>query len=377
VGSVASVLTPFAKLGDYRLEQVIFFVTSICNLRCRHCFYWDNLNTMPNLAWDQIEAISRTAPPFRTMLASGGEPFLRKDLFQIFDLFHANNGTKWFSIPTSGFWPEKIERLVTEFLADHRSLHLRINVSIDGREATHDEIRGVKSSYRRAVETLDRLRGLRHRFPQLSVGVTSVLMRGNVEEVLALADELWLHHRPDTHNVVVVREGFEGKYDLRLRHEELGKLRRVNEEIHERYMPFEGRFDTPTVRGVFNQAKNRVMLRSHYDNISARKDWDFPCVAGRVIVVIDANGDLRACEMRPAVLSLKDYDFDFGRALRADPMQAEIAALARDRCFCSHGCFSLPSLERHARTMLIKVPVAMARIYAKVRRTPAADVRSN
>jgi MoaA/NifB/PqqE/SkfB family radical SAM enzyme len=361
------ILTPLKKLGDFAFEQLIFFVTAKCNLSCAHCFYWESLNRIPDLELGEIERICASAPRFRSLLLSGGEPFLRKDLFQVLDLFHRMNGVTWFSIPTNGSPTARIAEGVEEFLETHPGLHLRINVSIDGTEEPHDRLRGMAGSWRRAVETLERLRELRPRRPDLSLGVTTVLTAGSLEDVRVLAARIHDEHRPDTHNIVAVRDGFRAGQDLKLESRELEEMETLNREVHARYLPFRGPEGSLSLHGLFDQAKNSVMLDAHFAKIRSGKDWDFPCVAGRVIAVLDADGTLRACEMRRPVLDLRARGFDLGGALRSPEMAAEVAKIARDRCFCTHGCFSLPSLERHVPTMLVRVPLRMLRARRKAR----------
>ena len=69
------------------LESVFLFVTSTCNSLCRTCFYWDELNQGRDLSFAQIESLSRTAPKFHKLWISGGEPFMRKELAEIIELF--------------------------------------------------------------------------------------------------------------------------------------------------------------------------------------------------------------------------------------------------------------------------------------------------
>ena len=79
-------------LGDFKdrsLQLCIFFVTSACNARCAHCFYWKNLNHQKqDLTFGEISKMVESMPPFGQVLFSGGEPFLRKDLVKIIQLFY-------------------------------------------------------------------------------------------------------------------------------------------------------------------------------------------------------------------------------------------------------------------------------------------------
>ncbi len=85
-----------------QFESLFLFVTSRCNSVCQTCFYWDTLNKNQDLSFEQIEALSRTAPPFRKLWLSGGEPFLRPELADVITLFARNNGVVNVNLPTNG-----------------------------------------------------------------------------------------------------------------------------------------------------------------------------------------------------------------------------------------------------------------------------------
>src|SRR4029078_4313691 len=75
---------------------------------CRTCFYFDKLNSRDDLTTPQIERIAETAPPFRKLWLSGGEPFLREDLADIVAMFVRRNGVRNVNLPTNGLLPDKI-----------------------------------------------------------------------------------------------------------------------------------------------------------------------------------------------------------------------------------------------------------------------------
>jgi len=60
-------------------------VTSVCNMRCTHCFFTDELDDAPRkklqMTTRQIEQISETlGGDLSVLVLAGGEPFLRNDL---------------------------------------------------------------------------------------------------------------------------------------------------------------------------------------------------------------------------------------------------------------------------------------------------------
>src|SRR5262245_16580019 len=92
----ASAYLPILKDRVRRREfsSLFLFVTSRCNSLCRTCFYFDKLNSRDDLTFDEIMRISETAPRFRKLWLSGGEPFLREELAEIVAMFSRRNGVR-------------------------------------------------------------------------------------------------------------------------------------------------------------------------------------------------------------------------------------------------------------------------------------------
>jgi Fe-coproporphyrin III synthase len=143
-------------VSAYDLAQVAFFVfgvprngfgsidvTNRCNLRCKHCYFFEQ-ELPEELSVDQwvakLEEIRRSSPiwefPFFNCSWVGGEPLLRQDLIERCRPYFrystiVTNGT--IPIPEWG-WP------VTWY------------VSIDGDEETHEYLRDKKGCYGRAMK---------------------------------------------------------------------------------------------------------------------------------------------------------------------------------------------------------------------------------
>jgi molybdenum cofactor biosynthesis enzyme MoaA len=132
-----------------RLNTVVFFVTSVCNEKCRHCFYWEELNQKGDLTFEQIRKISETMPAISDLWLSGGEPFMRKELAEILELFYRNNDIRWVNLPTNGLFTERAHRCLDRVLTSCPELHIDLNVSVDGFERTHEKLRGVPGVMRK------------------------------------------------------------------------------------------------------------------------------------------------------------------------------------------------------------------------------------
>src|ERR1700679_3115642 len=92
-------LKRYAKLALGRPFSPAFLnilVTSVCDMRCTHCFFTDQLDDAPRkklqMTTREIETISETmGGNLGILVLAGGEPFTRKDLPEIVRAFHANN----------------------------------------------------------------------------------------------------------------------------------------------------------------------------------------------------------------------------------------------------------------------------------------------
>jgi MoaA/NifB/PqqE/SkfB family radical SAM enzyme len=324
-------------------NSLFLFVTSRCNSLCRTCFYFDKLNSLDDLTMPKIERISATAPPFRKLWLSGGEPFLREDLAEIVAMFARRNGVRNINLPTNGLVPEKIFRTVDRMLELCPEVAIDLNFSLDGLANTHDSIRGV---------------------PRLRRNVLTVITRENYNEIVALG----LHLMEQTH--------IDGQYFEVVRgaapDPSLKQLTQAGvAALHRRLMPFHrhyaGKLFGRLPPGVRHFAKMYYLgnLRFHFELheqcLESPKKWLMPCTAGETSIVIDHNGRFRACEIRGIVGDLADFDFDVRRAMESEAMRAEVRAIPEANCWCTHSCFIQDSSKSQPSVQLFHIPWAWFR----------------
>ncbi len=125
------------------LRVVYFSITKKCNLRCRHCYEWDQLHKPEQLSRQDLIEIIRKFQDFGVGVfhLEGGEPLLRfDDLLALLD--HADDRSDFWII-TSGLslTAEKATRLREHGLTG-------VTVSLDHWEAEkHNDFRGHKHAY--------------------------------------------------------------------------------------------------------------------------------------------------------------------------------------------------------------------------------------
>lgn len=336
----------------YRLKtplQLIQYVTNKCNAKCKHCFYWKKLNSKQNeLTLDQFGKIAKSLKhPLSHLILTGGEPFLRDDLPEICRIFSNINGTKNIQIPTNGFLTEKIYSTVKDILETCNS-KLTIQISLDGTEKTHDEIRGINGAFKKAIRTIQKLKTL----DNLGIFILTVVSNHNFNEIEELSNyvknNLMVNHSfeiirgvkfMEASSTPIILSDFNPR-DEKFLPPSTKDLDKIYTTIKEIYKNQQKGIGYVTSTECLNCAIE--ILKTH------KKIVD--CLAGRVIGVVYSNGDVGICELTTPVGNLKDFNFDFYKiwnSKEADEMRKKIS-----NCFCTHTCFLLPSIIYNPKFML-------------------------
>src|SRR5215469_2803059 len=344
-----------------QLESMFLFVTSTCNSLCRTCFYWDELNSNRDLSFEQLEAISATAPQFHKLWISGGEPFLRRDLAEIIELFYCNNGARHVNLPTNGLLPRKLDEVITFLLERCPELTIDLNFSLDGLANTHDTIRGVPHNFEKTLQTMEMAAGKWRGVRRLRRNVVTCITSENYAELVELAAEIARETESDGHYFEVIRGE---PMDAALKRLTVADLK----ELHRHLMPFHEHYadklfsPVPQPARTFAKAYYLGMVKFHFDlheqNFTGPHKWPMPCTAGSTTVVIDHDGHFRACEMRSKLGRLQDFDFNLTAALSSEAMRDEVAAIPQANCWCTHSCWIYTSRKFSPSAMLFHVPWA-------------------
>jgi len=141
----------------YPLNQIYFYLTKGCNLRCRHCWiatqYQSPDQSYPSLDLDLFQSIIQQAKPLglTSVKLTGGEPLLHPYIFEILEFIRSEE---------LGLTMETNGTLCTPELAKEiaKSKNCNVSVSLDGADAeTHEWVRGVKGSFESAIEGIRNL----------------------------------------------------------------------------------------------------------------------------------------------------------------------------------------------------------------------------
>jgi len=347
-GPTHSLLREAGRFVEYSLFKqriktprvITLFVTSHCNAKCQHCFYWENLNQNRDLTFDELEALSRSLGKVDVLLISGGEPFLRRDLPEVCELFFERNDLGALNIPTNGLQPKTTYTLTRRILEIARGRPVHIALSIDGTESVHDEIRAVPGNFRRAEETYRMLRPLQAEFPNLRLRVNSTVVNRNYQDLFTLFETHPTHFPGvNTPSLSLLRGS---PYDHSLLLPSEPELRALYAHRNE-YCVGE--------RSLLSKKLDQMIFELSLETLR-QKTQVVPCEAGRIQGVIEDNGNVRQCELLPPIGNLRQAGFE--EIWNSPKAQAERQKIVEKRCHCTHECFLYPSLLAHP-TAAIKV----------------------
>jgi MoaA/NifB/PqqE/SkfB family radical SAM enzyme len=332
---------------------LIFFVTSRCNLRCSHCFYWQEINKVPDeeLSIAEIRKISRFFDHPLYLSLTGGEPFLRKDMIEIIRAFYEGCGTREVGITTNATLKKSIIETIVPILDENFLSNLSIQVSMDGLEATHDRIRGVKGAFDNAFSTVKELIKIQKKYPSLKIKTCLTVQKQNLLELKDYVKFLLPLKIPLRFNIVR-GENF-GVFNLPKRatskfdpKDELTSFLSV-EEIRKAYFLLKKLSDEndfhfwpPRQQRIWELSIN--MLEKHTS--------DIPCYARFMEAVLYANGDVAFCELSKPFGNIRTFDYDFKKIWRGD--EAEKMRKLISRCSCIHGCNLTTGLAFEPETVI-------------------------
>ena len=350
-----------------QLDLVILFVTSICNARCRTCFYWLELNRKGDMSFEELSKLSSTMPEFHDLWISGGEPFLRKDLAKVIQLFYQKNHIRDVRIPTNGLPTSQTISVVQEVLQTCPELHLEVDVSIDGLGETHDRIRGVPGNFEQASKTLDQLQSFRSTWPNFTLYVNSVITQENQHEIKDLGQHFKEKIDLDGHYFQIIRGDPKDPNLMVVEPERLREIYNQVTSLNFDYVskPPRRKSKLNWVTRAFWKAGYVFSYETQFQNYVHRTKWKMPCTAGQTSIVIDYNGDVRVCELRRPIGNLRKYGMDFMAFWNSFEREREVRQVELDQCFCTHICFMYDSMRHSKRVMLWELPRTILNLIIK------------
>jgi MoaA/NifB/PqqE/SkfB family radical SAM enzyme len=347
-------LKRYAKLAlgqPFSPALLNILVTSVCDMRCTHCFFTEQLDDGPRkklqMKTREIETISETlGGNLGVLILAGGEPFTRKDLPEIARAFYTNNKLESVYIISNGQIQKRILPDVSRILQECPKLNVTVALGIDGLKEQHDKIRQKPGSWDTVLDTARQLQAMKREYPRLDVQTCTCFMNSNQDTIFEWYDFLKYELKPDKVNFNYIRPPAADSKELEI--------------DGARYARLAARIDEDSRRGAiknhyagdigFFKAALDVYMHGLIAKTQETQQAQMTCYAGTAGGVIYDEGTVSSCENLEPVGNLRDYDWNFQKLWFSPAMQAR-RKKAADGCFCTHesNCYypSLPFNPKH------------------------------
>lgn len=328
-------------------------VTSVCDMRCTHCFFTDELDDRPRkklqMTTDQVRQIARTlGGNLGVLILAGGEPFTRKDLPEIARAFREHNQLESIYIMSNGQIQKRIIPDTTRILQECPGLNVTVALGIDGLKAEHEKIRQKPGSWDIAIDTARQLQAIKAEYPRLDIQTCTCFMHSNQDTIFDWYEYLKHDLRPDKVNFNYIRPPSADPKELDIDHARYVKLARMIDEDSRRAAI---RNSYGGESGCFKAAID-IYMHGLIARTQETQRAQLTCYAGTAGGVIYDEGTVSSCENLAPIGNLRDYDWDF-RRLWLSPAMAARRKQAADGCFCTHesNCY-YPSLAFNPRHLV-------------------------
>lgn len=325
--------------------SLIYFVTKTCNCSCAHCFYWESLNkARPNeLTLDELEKIAVHLGQLLYVRFSGGEPFIRRDLFDISKVFVQKCQPLYLGIPTNGYFTDRVVEYAEK--AMKLNAYVEIGISIDDIDDFHNQIRVSPGLFDKAMETFRELKKIKKRSSNIGIGFIATAMRSNQPRLKELFQRL-KEMDPDAIACNIVRDGPKVEAEKNIDKKLTAEFAYLCDEYNEKSFSRRDSF--------FQKMRQAKTKEGHLirDRTIATEEFQIPCVAANKMVVMYSEGEIAPCEtLEDRIGNIRDYDYDMHKLLMTDQAKVLRKKIVGEKCFCSHECFTSASITFNSQQL--------------------------
>ena len=336
---------------NHMMDRLTVIVTDQCNLKCEHCF----ISTIERdkKAWEMgVEEYSKFFASAHGVIAqihfTGGEPTVRSDFPEIMIAAAKLGNVSNSSIFTNGVNKRIILSQVEKILSGC-SMRIGFQVSIDGENETHDEIRKLKGALDKTLVTIEELKKIKIANPKRidRINVNTAISKSNLhnlKDIVELVKETGCSHtfcfaRDSNIHVFNLPKGESlteynpVDFSAYLSAEEMeGAL----EILHEHLWDLDP--------SDLSHATNRVTLETTSKNFK-RKYSKVKCCSGYSNLILTPNGGVAECEFIKIFTNMRDYKWNFKEMLESE---LYVNHMNRNRrCWCTHECSVGLSIPYH------------------------------
>jgi radical SAM protein with 4Fe4S-binding SPASM domain len=342
--TVSKIIHAAKSLFVLRAEPVglIHFLTRRCNARCSFCFIdfedVESQNKKNEMTIQDIQYMTSTmGKSLQHVNLTGGEPFLRSDIFDIIKAYFDNAKVNSILINTNGSYPKKIDSLLNKLNEFYPEKKVIIQFSIDSYPEDHDKIRKIPGLFKRTMESYElvKKRGL-SAIPSVALTCT----HENYKKINEIYEFMKKKHGVNRFSAILVRD--EGVFKTPESQkkgilEEYQKLTHnlYNDRLKGEILNF---YNKNSFIGRVLNEKDKIQ---HENNIKSYVEPKFLsyCPSASIFGVIDCDGTVHPCEILDKPLGkLSNFNYNFLNLWRSEKTKRVKKWIKDSKCHCSYEC---------------------------------------
>ncbi len=331
-------------------EELHIELTYNCDSKCIMCDLWDyNKRTAKigkELTKEEIGSLIKNSSYLKrvkTVVLSGGEPFLRKDITDICGIILKYLPDVSLTILTNGLNTEVIINKTKEILRKYSPKSICLGSSLDGLGDIHDYIRGKKGAFLSLEETIKRCKS---ELPEVNLALTFTLTPYNFKHLLP-AKEFANKHKISFYAQFVVPKTIRGRFKWTNSY-----FKKITDDIYSILNSFIEEYNTEDfLKNIQEESfDNEPLAKFYYWGNLVRyqktpKRYFKKCIAGSRFAMLNPFGDVFFCPILKDRIIGNIREENFDKVWMSDKAKRVRDYIDEEDCHCWLVCIVFPLLD--------------------------------
>jgi len=237
------------------------------------------------------------------------------------------------SIPTNGFFTEKIKATCETLFKKYPKASFRIILSIDAIGERHNYIRDTKGIFGKLLNTYEALDILRKKYNNFNLDVSTTMSKYNKKDILKTFEWVKKNLNIDNHVLAYIRGQPRVQDALDV---PASEYKKVAKYVEENTIKKEDRRKTLALMML---KALKLSMRDIIVETKKKNKQIIPCLSGKKMVVMTEEGDIFPCELLNMKLgNIREAGYDIKKILKSEKAKSVVKWIRDNKCFCTFEC---------------------------------------
>ncbi|MFZ5968927.1 MAG: radical SAM protein [Bacillota bacterium] len=319
-------------------------ITGKCNLKCKMCNVPSMNDNKDFIIIDLKNAFKdKVFSRIKSVGVNGGEPFLKNNLEEYIETLFLLPNLKDISIISNGVLSSQILKKLELIYSMCRNKGVKLNVtfSIDGYGEKHDEIRGIKGSFVKTIDTIKSIQINKGKYCD-NLGVICTISRYNIYSLSQLESYFKVNNLPKI------------SYQLAIQHKRLS-----NEDLVEEFSIMNDKHMKMVAREFFfskycetKEVRYYYIFKYILNNFSNRM---LSCMWQSDAITIDASGNICYCAVESDKIGAINDANIYGQVFKKQNLEYRKNIIESKCNNCIHYSDSKPYIKSYIEACLFEL----------------------